>query len=107
MSKNNLQDGYCSRKVVVECMYKFKTKHDSCIKLNRSSGNNSRQLGQVTDIKQPRKQRIVNERAIYRPPPARTTGILQETAKQNVNPGDVSIFLWLCVESFLRQLLHS
>lgn len=57
----------------------------------KSSGNDNCQQQQSTDNKQPRKQRIINERAIYRPPPARNTGVLQETAKQNVDPAPLSV----------------
>ncbi|KAI9553346.1 hypothetical protein GHT06_021244 [Daphnia sinensis] len=57
----------------------------------KSPGNDSCQQQQSTDNKKPRKQRIVNERAIYRPPPARSTGVLQETAKQNVDPASLSV----------------
>ncbi|XP_057378048.1 R3H and coiled-coil domain-containing protein 1-like [Daphnia carinata] len=56
----------------------------------KTPGNDSCQQQQSPDNKQPRKQRIVNERAIYRPPPARSTGVLQETAKQNVDPAPLS-----------------
>ena len=63
------------------------------INLDRSPRNDNCQQPQSTDNKQPRKQRAVNERAIYRPPPARSSGVLQETVKQNVDPGGVSIIL--------------
>ena len=45
--------------------------------------------------KQPRKQRLSNERAIYRPPPARL--ILKETKEQNIDLGNkivLSSFIW-------------
>ncbi|XP_046657369.1 R3H and coiled-coil domain-containing protein 1-like [Daphnia pulicaria] len=56
----------------------------------KSPKNDNCQQPQSTDNKQPRKQRAVNERAIYRPPPARSSGVLQETIKQNVDPVPVS-----------------
>ena len=53
---------------------------------------NDKKQEQPADNKQQRKQRAVNERAIYRPPPARSSGVLQETAKQNVDPGNLTTF---------------
>ena len=41
----------------------------------------------LADVKPARKQRPSMERAIYRPPPART--VLKEPVEQNVNPGRI------------------
>lgn len=84
MSQSYLQNGNYYR-VTARCIYQSKFVKTFFVRPKSSDNHSLNQ--QLADSKKTRKSRVVNERAIYRPPPARSTGILQETIKQNVDTG--------------------